>query len=82
MDYQCIKTDDINDKVLNQFRSKFFELKDHFVELRLSEKILSEKKENFLHGKWFVVTGSSVDYRKNDNNYNGKGYLRVILRKI
>lgn len=72
LSYQIIKTDDLNDKVLNQFKSKFFELNDPIVELKLREKKLPEEKEHILHGNWFVVNGSSADYRNNENNSNGK----------
>lgn len=67
-----IRTDVLNDKVLNQFKSKFFELNDLVVELKLPDKKLSEEKEHILHGNWFVVNGNSVDYRNNDNNSNSK----------
>lgn len=71
MDYKIIKTDEINDKILNQFKSKFFELNDTVIELNLEEKDAIEKNENVLHGNWFVVNGNSVDYRNNANDPNG-----------
>ncbi|CAF0928055.1 unnamed protein product, partial [Brachionus calyciflorus] len=70
--YQAIKTDNLNDKVLNQFKSKFYELKDPILDLKLPGDNNDESRihKNSLHANWFVINGNSFDYRTSNPNSN------------
>ena len=68
-EYSIINSNDIDDKLLNQFKSNFYELKDEIIELklpnehgsmRLLEDFCSSEKSNKLYGSWIIVNGNFV----------------------
>ncbi len=65
-EYNTFRTDDMNDEVLNQFKTDLYELKDNNVELNLNDDGLvkfaqsNNDQLNNLYGNWVIVNGNSI----------------------
>ena len=82
-EYNIINTDEINDKLLNHFKTTLYELKEDVVELKLTneeendEICLALKSENSeLYGNWIIVNGNCI---KNDQTHFKENCRKAIL---
>lgn len=70
--FNTVNTDDLNDKVLNHFKTKLFELNDEIIDLKLQddEETLNNDKTDIekLHGNWLIVNGNQIKSNKQSPN--------------